>query len=212
MQHDRPTKAAMRRQESIEACKVVGATYHESICNDMEVYYTPENLAKVCSVVRRADPTIVLTHAPVDYMEDHETSCRLAVSASFVKGMPNYRCYSDCLAVDRPVAIYHAQPHGNCTPLGEPVVPDFFVNIESVIERKIQMLACHQSQSSWLDSTQKMNSYLDTMVEMGRTLGKLSKVCNVAEGFRRHLHLGFSQPDFDPLTDALQSFIVSRAK
>lgn len=48
-----------------------------------------------------------------------------------------------------------------------------------------------------------MNSYLRSMEEMSRAVGKLSKKFRLAEGWRRHLHLGFSAKDIDPLTEAL---------
>jgi hypothetical protein len=38
---------------------------------------------------------------------------------------------------------------------------------------------------------------------MSRAVGKLSKKFRLAEGWRRHLHLGFSANDIDPLTEAL---------
>ena len=63
------------------------------------------------------------------------------------------------------VTVYHAQPHGNVDPLRQPVAPDFFVDIESVLEQKRAMLACHRSQKDWLDESQGMDSYLITMTE-----------------------------------------------
>ena len=38
----------------------------------------------------RIGPDILLTHSPSDYMEDHENTCRLAVTAAFARGMPNF--------------------------------------------------------------------------------------------------------------------------
>src|SRR6185369_1603389 len=51
--------------------KYDAATFHESICNDLEVFYDAKLLRKVAAVIREVQPTIVLTHSPVDYMEDH---------------------------------------------------------------------------------------------------------------------------------------------
>jgi LmbE family N-acetylglucosaminyl deacetylase len=195
--------ARIRLDEARKAASLIPAVHYSPICDDMGIYYTPEVLAKVVAVVRQANPTIVLTHSPIDYMEDHEAACRLAVSATFVKGMPNYVSNPAVAPVSAEVAIYHASPHGNCTPLREPVVPDLFIDTTSVLDRKREILGCHQSQQAWLDSTQKMSSYLQSMIDMDRERGSLSGRYEHAEAFRRHLHLGFSSAGFDPLVNAL---------
>jgi hypothetical protein len=48
-----------------------------------------------------------------------------------------------------------------------------------------------------------MDSYLVDMDRMSKAIGKLSGKYNYAEGWRRHLHLGFSTTDKDPLAEAL---------
>ena len=89
-QFDTPTIVAMRRREAAEAAASIGAVFHESICSDLDVFYDRATLASVASVMREVAPDIVLTHSPVDYMEDHTNACRLAVTAAFARGMPNF--------------------------------------------------------------------------------------------------------------------------
>jgi hypothetical protein len=49
-----------------------------------------------------------------------------------------------------------------------------------------------------------MDSYLVTMHDLMRSVGRLSGGrFEFAEGWRRHLHLGFCAVDADPLTAAL---------
>ena len=69
--YDTETLIAMRREEAINACKLAGFHYHESICNDLEVFYNAELFGKLVPVVREVKPRIVLTNGPYDYMEDH---------------------------------------------------------------------------------------------------------------------------------------------
>ena len=201
---DRQQTAAIRLKESQRSADLLGASFYPPICDDLDVFYNASNLARIAAVVRQAKPALILTHAPVDYMEDHMQTCRLAVTAAFAKGIPNFETIPQVDAYDGEVAIYHAQPHGNRTPMNELVIPQFAVNIDSVLERKLQMLQCHESQQGWLQTTQKMNSYLQTMLDLGRETASLAKLpCQHAEGWHRHLHLGFSGPDFDPLGEAL---------
>lgn len=198
--------AAIREQESRRAAALLGATYYPPICNDLEIEYTQNHIRQVCAVIRTARPTILLTHAPWDYMEDHMETCRIVLTAAFARGAPNYPAIPTCQAWDGDVAIYHAQPHGNRDPLGNWVNPHHAVAIDSVIDRKLAMLEQHQSQQAWLQASQGLNSYCQTMLDLGEELAKRSQLpYRYAEGWRRHLHLGYAGQDIDPLADALQA-------
>jgi LmbE family N-acetylglucosaminyl deacetylase len=197
----------IRREESLAACRRLGAVHHESICDDMSVFYNEDLLRKVSAVVREVNPDIVLTASPEDYMEDHMNACRLALGGTFVRGMSNYDTLPPQPPVNKDVAIYHAVPHGLTDGLRQPVISDLSVDIGSVIVEKTEMLACHKSQKSWLDSSQGFDSYLITMKDLNaRTASEIDGV-EYAEGFRRHLHLGYSREEIDPLADLLSDFI-----
>lgn len=200
---DRPTCAAVRLEEAKHAAQILGATFYPPICPDMEIAYTTELLRKVAAVVRIAKPSIVLTHSPIDYMEDHETACRLAVSAAFCHGMPNFESDPPVDVYMEPVTVYHAQPVGNATPLGERVVPKLYVDITDVLETKAEALAAHASQKLWLDQSQGMDSYIQTMRDGSAVVGRMSGKYAYAEGWRRREHWGFCGPDDDPLATAL---------
>ena len=200
--------AATRLEEAKRSCQVLGARFYGPIYADMEACYTTENLSKVAAVVRMAKPSIVLTHSPSDYMEDHEIACRLAVSAAFAHGMPNLQSDPPVEVFMEPVTVYHAQPVGNATPLGEVVIPHIYIDETDVIEKKVESLACHASQKQWLDESQGQDSYLETLRELSREVGKMSGKFEFAEGWRRHQHWGFCGPNDDPLRDALADIIV----
>jgi LmbE family N-acetylglucosaminyl deacetylase len=195
--------ARVRREEAQRAAKLLGAKWHAPFCDDLTIFYTEENLRRLCSVVREAAPTVVLTHALQDYMEDHMITARLAVTATFARGIPNYRSKPVRKPTLEPCVIYHAMPHGQCTPMREPVQPELIVDTTNVHATKRAALACHASQKEWLDKTQGMDSYLATMDGFSRSLGQQSRKFQHAEGWRRHLHYGFGAEADDPLHDAL---------
>ncbi len=196
--------ARIRLAEARRSADLLGATFHPPICDDLDVFYNRENLRKVAAVVRLANPSIILTHARIDYMEDHMETCRLAVTAAFSRSVPNFKPEPAIPIVEQDVAIYHAQPHGNRTPDGKLAVPDYYVAIDEVMMQKQAMLNCHQSQQNWLQSTQKMNSYLQTMLDLGAEVARIGSLnCQYAEGWTKHLHLGFGPAEFDPLKEAL---------
>ena len=203
VQMDAPTTAATRLQEAQKAAQILGAAFYPPIAHDLELTYNVELLRRVAAVVREAAPSIVLTHAPVDYMEDHMITSRLAATAAFCHGIPNFRSDPPREAYFHDVAVYHALPHGQCDQLRRRVRAGAYVNTTSVHERKRTALAAHECQKHWLDVSQGMDSYLVSMDEISRKVGGLSGRFEHAEGWRRHLHLGFSKSEMDPLRDAL---------
>jgi LmbE family N-acetylglucosaminyl deacetylase len=199
-----------RREEAIEAALLIGAVYHESLVADIDIFYEKPLLARVAAIMREVAPEILLVQSPSDYMEDHQNAARLAVTAAFCRGMPNFPTDPPTRAVSHDVTVYHAQPHGNLDPLRGVVRPDLFVDISSVLALKREMLSCHQSQKRWLDESQGMDSYLHAMEGFSREVGGLSGRFACAEGWRRRLHLGFCGPDANPLAQALPNLVMKR--
>jgi LmbE family N-acetylglucosaminyl deacetylase len=200
--------AKIRAHEGQAAAQSIGAVFHPSLVNDLEIFYNHENLSRLAAVMREVAPEILLVHSPIDYMEDHMNACRLALTAAFARGMPNYPTNPARAPVDQPVTVYHAQPHGNRDPLGNLVLPGMYVDIKGVLESKTAMLACHASQKKWLDTSQGFDSYLTTMQDLSREVGRLSGKFEFAEGWRRHYPIGFGPSDGDPLAAALSGHVL----
>jgi N-acetylglucosamine malate deacetylase 1 len=205
--YDADTIARMRREEAREAAQQIGAVFHDSLCHDLEIFYDRPTLLRLSSIIREVAPSIVLTHSPVDYMEDHTNTCRLATTAAFARCMPNFPVEPARAAVDQPVTVYHAQPYSHHDPLRRRVDPEFYVDVSDVVERKVEMLACHRSQKQWLDESQGLDSYLQALRNLDEELGLRSQAFLYAEGWRRHLHLGFCGPNDDPLVAALREHV-----
>ena len=204
---DYQTIVRMRREEAQTSAAMVGAVYHESICDDLEVFYNYENLAKLVPVMREVEPEIVLTQGPYDYREDHVNAGRLAVSAAFCRGMVNMKCAPTSKPTFQNVAVYHCMPHSITDMLRRPVEADFYVDISSKMDMKSKALACHKSQKEWLDVSQGMDAYLKDMENRASIFGKASGVFQFAEGWVQHNPLGFGPDDFNPLATALAPFV-----
>ena len=212
VKYDARQTRIVRRAEAKRAAKVLDAHFHESLCNDLEIFYELKLLRRLAAVIREVEPNVVLTHAPVDYMEDHTNTSRLAVSAAFAHAMPNFRSAPPRSVAEYDVTVYHAMPHGLRDPLRRYVVPGAFVNTATVQGIKRASLAAHKSQRNWLDVSQGLDSLSDKIDEMARAVGKLSKKFKFAEGWRRHLHYGFSGSDVDPLRETLgKDYLVNKA-
>ena len=202
---------ALRCQEARASAAVLGARWHPSLVNDLEVLYELKTLRQLAAVLRVVRPSVLLTQSPEDYMEDHTNTCRLAVTAAFSLGMSNFRTVPSRPAVETAVTVYHALPHGLRDGLRRRIVPDSFVNTTAVHDIKLAALAEHKSQRDWLDASQGMNSYLKTMDAMSREVGRRARRFTHAEGWRRHSHLGFSATDADPLAAVLgRDYLIRR--
>ena len=197
----------MRRGEAIEAASFIGATYHESLVNDLEVFYEQDLIRGAAALVREVQPDVILTQSLEDYMEDHQNTARVTVTAAFCRGMFNYPSIPDRPRWSGDVMIYHATPHILSDAMRRPITPELYIDVESVLDRKKTTLAFHASQKEWLDVSQGFDSYITAMVEAGEMVGKVSAAFRYAEGWRRHSHVGFSATDGDPLGDALESFV-----
>lgn len=207
MTHAPEEIARIRADEARSAADLAGATWHPPLFNDLEVFYDKPSLARVASVVRAISPDIILTHAPQDYMEDHQNVCRLVVTAAFARSMPHFATTPPQAPYQKSVRIYHAPPHGLHDALGNLFQPDLLVDIASVLPLKEQMLAAHHSQKDWLEASQGFDAYISEMKDLGRRQAERVGGLAYAEGWRRHSHLGFCAPDFDPLSALLGSFV-----
>ena len=208
-EYDTETIKAMRLQEAERAAAILGAHFHHPFCNDLEIFYNDKTVKQLTAIIRDVKPTIVLTHSPVDYMEDHTNTSRLAVTACFARGMPNFQSIPDRPVDNYNCTVYHALPHGLRDPLRKAVMAGAFVNTTSVYQQKLEALKAHQSQQNWLDISQKLNSYLQTMEDMSLKVGEMSKQFKHAEGWRRHLHYGFCGPGDDPLQELGENYLLN---
>ncbi|MCH2059254.1 MAG: PIG-L family deacetylase [Verrucomicrobiales bacterium] len=210
LHHDAEETRRVRSREAEQAAGILGAVYHPPLCDDLEIVYSVKMLRCIASVIRAAAPQIVLTHSPDDYMVDHMETARLAVTAAFTHGMPNFVTEPAGRALSgHQLAVYHAMPHGLKDGLRGPVNPESYVDTSAVMDTKRSALAAHKSQQEWLGESQGMSSFLSSMEQMSMELGRMSGCFEHAEGWRRRLHYGFSCKDYDPMADALGEKLVN---
>lgn len=191
---------ATRTAEAREAAAMVDGTYHCLDERDVFVVYDKPTLRKVVDLMRRLSPSLVLTHAPSDYMVDHEMTHKLARSASFGYAAPNVSPLPR--QADSTVPhLYYCDPIEGILPItGELAQPTTVVPIADVIERKTAMLACHASQREWLRAHHGMDEYLEAMQRHSAGRGELIGAA-YAEAFVQHR--GHPYPQNDLLAEQL---------
>ena len=98
---------------------------------------------KMVDVIRYANPDLIITHDPNDYMPDHTSVSKLVFDASFTATLPNYA--SKHKEPAKLVPIYYMD-----TIAGVNFNPTEFVDISDEIALKLEMLNCHESQIVWM--------------------------------------------------------------
>lgn len=207
---DRDAIVARRTEEARESARSMNAHFHDPLVDDLGLFYEPGVISQLGAVVREVKPTVMLVPSPEDYMEDHTNACRVAVTAAFVRGMRNFVTIPATPVYEGEVTLYHALPWGLHDGMRRPIHAETFVDIEPVLAEKRAALACHKSQKEWLDVSQGLDSYLITMADMSERVGRQSGQFQYAEGWRRHLHLGFCAEKADPITSDLKDFVTAR--
>jgi LmbE family N-acetylglucosaminyl deacetylase len=148
------------------------------------VVYDKPSIQKTVDLFRRIAPSLVFTHAPRDYMMDHEQASMLARAASFIYGAPNISTHPRH-PESRVPYLYYCDPIEGVDPLGHPVTPTTRVDITGQMQTKSDMLAAHASQREWLRAHHGIDEYIESMKRRGEARGK-EIGANYAEAFVQH--------------------------
>ena len=178
----------IRHEESEAAARTLGADYTCLDQRDCRIFAGEVLMEVVVEEMRVVAPDVVFTHFPRDYMVDHEETSRIVRSAAFTASMPNF-----WTGVDEPAAplkhvphLYYWAPMEGIDIFGKPAPSAFYVDIEKVMDRKAEMLACHKSQRDWLLRQHGVDEYINAMKENARRAGESAGLA-CAEGFTQHL-------------------------
>ena len=184
MEHGPQEIAAIRRKEAAAAAKVIGATYHCLESRDLYVCFNEQAIRRAISLFRQIGPTLAFTHSPVDYMTDHEETCKIARAATFGYGVPN--AVTGAIVKGSMVPyFYYADPMEGVGIYGEIIQPSTCVDVSRVLQTKTRMLKAHASQREWLMKHHGMDQYIQSMQDWAAVRGKEVGV-KFAEGFRQH--------------------------
>jgi len=143
--------ARRRYSESQASAKIAGVAEYEILDNHCgELEPTVANRRVIIRIIREFKPDIIITHRPNDYHPDHRYTAQLVQDASYIITVPNMVSLTD-ITPRFPWIFYmydkFQKPY--------PFIPDMVVAIDEVIEKKVDMIHCHESQMyEWLPFNQ----------------------------------------------------------
>jgi len=179
----------IRMKEGAAAAAVLNGTFYCANGRDKHFIFNEEVRNRLCEIFRKVAPNIVFAPSPQDYVFDHDFSSALArdcatacTAPTFVTGM-----YPAAPPVPKVPYLYYCEPVWHMDIFGNPVRSTTFVDITGVVDKKRQMLACHESQIKFMPKHFGSATELTTMFEPwcldnGRIAG-----FQYAEAFRQHV-------------------------
>jgi len=176
--------AKIRREEARRAGEVIGVRYITLNNHDGQLMPTYENRLQVIKLIREQKADIVIFPRPYDYHPDHRYCGTLVLDAAYMVTVPKILPEVPFLEKN-PVFLYtydhFVQPI--------PFVADVCVDIDDVIEKKIDMYHEHTSQMyEWLPFNRgQLDQVPATDKERREWLGKTWGSRSNAEPFRAKL-------------------------
>jgi N-acetylglucosamine malate deacetylase 1 len=174
-EHTSEEIARIRGEEARRAAEICGAEHVTLGIRDAEINAADrEQQHAVIDLVREAQPELIITHYPQDYMGDHNETSKLVFDCSFYATLPLYQSAQPHHSAVTP--IYYMD-----TIMGVGFQPVEYVDVGATIETKVAMLEAHQSQLTWLRDHDGVD-IVEQMRTMTRFRGQQCRA-EYAEGF-----------------------------
>ena len=173
--HTSEEAARIRSREAKRAAELCGAEEATLGFSDGEVSAAdPEQRRLVVDLVREAQPDLIITHSPGDYMGDHNEISKLVFECSFHATLPLYETAKPAHGTVTPIYFFD-------TVMGLGFQPTEYVDVTTTIETKVAMLEAHASQLTWL----RDHDGIDVVEQMRAATRFRGLQCGVryAEGF-----------------------------
>jgi len=185
--------AEIRDKESAEAANILGVSIRENLAfADGFFVNDKEHQMEVIKIIRKYQPQIVLCNAIEDRHIDHQKGSNLVSDACFLSGLRKVETILDGVNQEawRPKHVYHYIQWKN-------IDPDFVVNVDQFIHKKIEAVKAYGSQfydpnSKEPSSPIATKNFLESITYRAQDLGRLIGV-DFAEGFTVERYVAVNQ-------------------
>ena len=139
--------AARRYGEAQEVVKRSGIVEYDVMQNsDTLLENTLANRIAITKIIREFQPDVVITHRLCDYHPDHRTTAQLVMDTTFLVRVPLF-CPGVPVPEKNPVYAFSYDAYTD----PRPIRTDAVVSIDDVLDEKMRLLDCHESQFyEWL--------------------------------------------------------------
>jgi LmbE family N-acetylglucosaminyl deacetylase len=176
--------AKIRREEARKAGEVIGVRYITLDNHDGQLMPTYENRLQIIRLIREQKADIVIFPRPYDYHPDHRYTGVLVLDAAYMVTVPTILPEVPFLPRN-PVFLYNSDDFIH----PEPFKADVCIDIDDVIEKKMDMYHQHKSQMyEWLPFNRgRLDEVPVSDADRRIWLGKTRKGGSNAEPYRAKL-------------------------
>ncbi len=175
--------AEIRDKEAAIAAKILGVEIRENLAFSDGFFVNDKmHQLEIIKVIRKYKPEIVLCNAIDDRHIDHAKGSKLVSDACFLSGLRKVETSLNDVVQDswRPKHVYHYIQWKN-------LEPDFVVNIDGFIHKKLEAVKAYGSQFYDPDSKEPSSpiaskNFLESITYRAQDLGRLIGA-EFAEGF-----------------------------
>ena len=195
--------SSIRYSEGTKSASLLNGSFHCLGLDDVYIMYDRDTINKTTALIRKVKPLIVFTGSPNDYMIDHEITSKVVQTACFSCGIKNMEVDEEPFG--QIPHLFFCDSMEGLDKFGDLLHASIYVNIDSEIQTKINMLSCHASQRGWLLDHHKMDEFTAFVKDLAILRGIQAGV-NYAEGFRQCL--GHSFPAGNILRELLGDHVI----
>ncbi len=189
----RAETAARRKLEAEAAGRTIGLQEYQVLDHPCGLEATLENRKEMVRLIRNFAPDVVISHRLCDYHPDHRATAQLVQDTAYIVKVPHF-CEDTPIPEILPIYAYSYDRFQD----PRPHRPDATVEIDSVLEQKLDMMECHVSQYfewlPWSDGQQDFQAEKMTRSERREWLLRWVKRFEIAaEDARDWLCLTYGQ-------------------
>lgn len=133
----------VRHEEAQKSAELAGAELIWLDYDDEFLMDTRETRMKFIEAFRKAQADVVICHWRDDFNPDHIASAQIVDDCIHMANVPLIKTESK--VCDKIPHVYHMD-----TWAGHNFMPELFVDITDVFDKKVELLKCHESQSAWM--------------------------------------------------------------
>jgi LmbE family N-acetylglucosaminyl deacetylase len=176
--------AKLRREEARKAGEVIGVRYITLDNHDGQLMPTYENRLQIIKIIREQQADIVICPRPYDYHPDHRYTGVLVLDAAYMVTVPTIL---PKIPIVKRNPLFLFMSDGFIHP--EPFKADVCIDIDDVIEKKMDMYHQHKSQMyEWLPFNRgTLNQVPASDADRRKWLGETRKPAFDAKPYREKL-------------------------
>jgi len=141
---DKKQTAAVRREEARASAGVIGAEFFWLDYQDEFLFNTEKVRLHFIDIIRQFRPDIVICpDRDSDYHPDHTTTGQIIWDVRVMVTVPNI--VTEHLPCSKIPELYYMD-----TVAGINFIPEFYVDVTELWDKKSVMIGCHKSQQSWM--------------------------------------------------------------